>query len=1548
MTDRFDPLATSQLITDGYRRYLRSLLPVRDPKIAMALDYQITHSPLLAKGPLLEATPPYAHGATLGKLISEGVLSKAFRKLGSDALPLTRPLYTHQEQAIRKVTEGRNVVVATGTGSGKTESFLVPVLNELSAECDREGHLVPGVRALLLYPMNALANDQMKRLRQILKKVPHITFGRYVGDTKPTDREAVESFAKLNPGEPILPNELLSRRAMQATPPHILLTNYAMLEYLLLRPADMDLFEGEHAGRWQFLVLDEAHVYDGARAAEVAMLLRRLRDRVARDRPLRYIATSATVGDKAEDVIEFAHRLFDAPFEWVPDDPDRQDLVRASRKELPKPPFWGPLDPAAYLQIAAADDPAKALISRAPMDRTATGDGVAGAILAQEARMARLRELLAAGPHMADELVGKLFDPEETKQDRHRYLDALVAAGSRITGPDGLAVLSARYHLFVRATEGAYTCLSETGPHVTLARHERCPECRAVSFEFGACKRCGSVYLSGTVNGDSGILTLGPQIPGKLRAWLLLDKGTDVLDEDDATLEEQQGKLDSKDAVLCASCGGIYEGSRSTCGRAGCDSGRLLPVRKLNTPKDTITGCLVCGGRGSAMVRGFESGGDAAASVLSTSLYQSLPPAPGPEQADQPGEGRKLLLFSDSRQAAAFFAPYLETSYETVQHRRLILQGLECAAAGGEVSVSDLAYHVAKAADQAHVFERKMTAQERQRHTALWVMQELVTLEDRQSIEGRGLMRVSMARKPGWQLPRAFASLGLDETETWDLLAELVRTVRQQGAVSMPEGVAANDEAFDPRRGPIYVRGTGPEPKRKVISWLPARGVNRRLDYVGRLLAVLGSQAKPELVLEKCWEFLRGLPDGWIESSSDPKLGALYQVDYTWLRLEPVGTNEHVFECEQCRRESPRSVRGICTTLGCGGKLLPVTSAADDHYRYLYRNLTPVPMKAREHTAQLTSDEAADVQQQFVRGEVNALSCSTTFELGVDVGELQSVVMRNMPPTTANYVQRAGRAGRRTESAALVLTYAQRRSHDLSRFQEPKVMVSGEVRSPYVPLGNERIDRRHAHSVALAAFFRDQKELTGETWSTAGEFFLGSPAPVSRVWPYLSPVPERITESLRRVLPFDVQKQIGVDTSAWAEELWYLLEGVREELAKDVAIFEERKQQAIAEQKWARVQVYERTINTLTRQQLIGLLANRNVLPKYGFPTDTVELRTMYSGDPVGRKLELSRDLSAAIYEYAPGAEVVAGGKLWTSGGVYRLPERELLGNYYAVCSECSLYRESPDDNLDPVCPACGTTQKGARRSYWTPLFGFVASRDVKKPGMVAPQRSWHGATYVLSRGAEEFEYEWPLANGCTAATWAAERGELIAISEGRNGAGFLICDWCGWGTAVGSAESKKKSHPHLLKEGECTGPLQVKSLAHPYQTDLLEITFDRVPGLSGMSVGEWRSILYALLEGASDSLDISRDDIDGTLYPKAGRKISLVLFDTVPGGAGGALRIAKSFDVVLATALARMARCECGEETSCYGCLRNFRNQSFHDQLRRGEVLEFLSMIVL
>lgn len=164
----------------------------------------------------------------------------------------------------------------------------------------------------------------------------------------------------------------------------------------------------------------------------------------------------------------------------------------------------------------------------------------------------------------------------------------------------------------------------------------------------------------------------------------------------------------------------------------------------------------------------------------------------------------------------------------------------------------------------------------------------------------------------------------------------------------------------------------------------------------------------------------------------------------------------------------------------------------------------------------------------------------------------------------------------------------------------------------------------------------------------------------------------------------------------------------------------------------------------------------------------------------------------------------------------------------------------------------------------------------------------------------------------------------------------------------LGTAASGKvpQSHAHLLKDGECTGPLAWKSLAHPYETDILEITFDELAA-PHMSLADWRSVLYALLEGASDCLDISRDDIDGALYPKAHHQIALVLFDTVTGGASSALRIAQAFPQVLATALRQVTRCDCGAETSCYGCLRNFRNQTVRDQLTRGAALNFLERLV-
>jgi hypothetical protein len=1393
--------------------------------------------------------------------------------------------------------------------------------------------------------MNALANDQMKRLRHLLAPLPDITFGRYTGDTKQSDKDAREAFAAQNPGEPMLENELLSRERMRRTPPHLLLTNYAMLEYLLLRPLDLDLFGSGAADTWQFVVVDEAHVYDGTRGSEFAMLLRRLRDRVGSGSRFQCIATSATVGANQSAVTRFAGDLFAVPFEWQPDDPGRQDVVTATRIEAPGGADWGPLAAEDYRALIGSD-PEDVLARARALGCTASDVGTA---LATEARVRRLRALLGAGPAPVDELAAALFPDDPTGP---AATAALVALANGTKDATGTPVLSARFHLFARATEGAYACFGAQGPHVSLTRHERCAECGDAAYEIGACVRCGAVHLAGTLDRVAGATVFRSRRSfDERRVWLAVLDSAVVGDEDDETLDSTDAVAEESTGSLCSRCGSFTPGAVLGCARPECSDARLITVRYLPKAGTDLRSCLGCGHRGDNAIRLFEAGNEAAVGVVATALYQALPPATDREQADLPGGGRKLLLFSDSRQAAAYFAPYLEGSYGRLARRRILLEGLHAAALaerGDPCSLDDVVYHAAKLADRYGVFHRRQSGGERRRAAALWALQEVVGLDERISLEGTGLLVWSMRRDSTWEPPAPLVALGLTADQVWALVETLVHTLRQQGAISVPDEVNRADDAFDPRRGPIYVRQNGAEPKRKVLSWVPTKGTNRRTNYLARVLEACGANQDPNTVLEKLWLFVTSRTD-WLRSVNDGARGVLHQVDHLSLRCAPTSPGAtSLRQCSGCRRITHLEVLGICPTNNCRGVLerwqLPAAENEPDHYRNVYRAMNPVPLRVLEHTAQWTGDRAAEIQQQFVRGEVNALSCSTTFELGVDVGELQAVVLRNMPPTTANYVQRAGRAGRRADSAALVLTYAQRRSHDLTAYADPDRMIAGEVRAPYISLDNERIDRRHAHSVALAAFFRHHFTTFGTVWRKAGEFFLPGDdgvVPADLVAEFLRPVPVEVQQSLRAVLPPSVAARLGVDDGDWVDPLADLLAAIRDEFTHDVGIYRQKQDEAVAARKFDQANRLERVLNNVKGRDLIGVLANRNVLPKYGFPVDTVELRLSAADNEVARQVELSRDLTQAIYEYAPGGEIVAAGQLWKSVGVYRLPGRELEQRYYATCAACGNFR-TQIDRIDEPCPVCGQPPKGTPRRYAVPVYGFVAAREGTGVGR-RPRRAWHGQTHVVSPGAELDEVTHSLPGGQVQAR-VGVRGDLLALSDGPRGAGFLICDWCGAG--VPQAGGLPKSHTHPMHGRQCTGRFDNLSLAHPYQTDMLQLLFAG-DGVAQADPATWWSVLHAVVEAASERLEIARDDIDGTLYQLNPSATALMLYDTVPAGAGHVQRVAADLPAVLAAAYLRVSGCECGPETSCYRCIRSRRNESLHELLRRGTAAHLLGRLL-
>ncbi|MET8780101.1 DEAD/DEAH box helicase [Nocardia sp. NPDC004654] len=1542
MTDRLDPLAASAAIEESYKRYLKTLLAPRDPGLAVAFDREVDGTTLLTKGPLLELTPPYAPGASLRELIREGVLHPDFVEFGT-TMQLDRPLYRHQETALRKIVAGRNLVVSTGTGSGKTESFLLPILNELIAE-KAAGTLGPGVRALLLYPMNALANDQLKRLRELLADTPDITFGRYTGETRQRRADADSSFRGMHPGVERLPNELLSREEMWAAPPHILLTNYAMLEYLLLRPRDLELFDGAHADTWRFVVLDEAHVYDGAQGCEVALLLRRLRDRVAGDRPLRCIATSASLSGSTEDrqgveATAFAHKLFDAEFEFVADDPDRQDLVTATRMRRRAEPTWTVAD-GDLLRLAQPDADLSDI-----GEHVSSGD-VADALHA-ERRIADLKAYAHAGPVAVDTLAEKLWPGDELGA---RKLEALVALGSKVFDSGGNPVLSARYHLFIRATEGAFVSFGESGPRVFLSRHEVDPDTGRAVFEFGTCQRCGAVHLAGEPAVEGGRQFFRPAKRDAAVKWLVLTGAQqgEIIDEDETTLGED-GEKSSGTGIqtLCTGCGVL---SGASCAER-CPGGLALQVREHRSPQRVMSTCTECGARSRQVVRRLRTDANAAPAVITTALYQHLPAADD-EAAELVGGGRKLLMFSDSRQAAAFAAPYLATTYGSVLTRRYLTEALHAPRNAGELlSIEDLAADVKSVAERAGHFDEDATRSSKLREVNPWLMAELMSMDQRQSLEGLGLLGVSLLRSRKIPIPTGLTRLGLTDDEFWGLLAELVKTVRLQGAMTLLPDVDITHPLFEPRNARIRIRSADSDRRKRIISWRPGGKPgtsNNRILLVRKVLAALGSPAPADRVLDACWDFLE--KGGYFELEQDKGAGVVYQLSQEKLRLRP-GSDCVWFQCTVCRRLTVHNIRDLCPQGACEGVLssyeVPSVDEDTNHYRTLYRTLEMVPLTAQEHTAQWEATEAAAVQREFIAGEVNVLSCSTTFELGVDVGELQAVMLRNMPPKTANYVQRAGRAGRRAASAALVVTYAKRSSHDLSKFQHPESMIAGVMRIPVIPIDNPRIGRRHAHSIALAAYFRHRYDVDGLEWRHAGRFFepeTSGESAAAAVRRFLSPVPPRVRKSLNAVLPPSAAAEVGLDDDSWVETLCMLLGLAEQDITNDITLFKGLIDEAVDAGKLGLGAKLQKTLRTIEERQLLGYLANKNVLPKYGFPVDTVELRTAHCESDVGAKLELARDLGQAIYDYAPGNQVVAGGKMWTSRGLHKLPKRELVELKYRVCRECKHLEAGHDLDVSALCPNCDQEFGSVRRCVF-PEFGFVADRRPEDVRSEMPQRNWFGATYVQSIGESAEVFPWRSAGGVEVRARAGTRARMMVIGEGSGG-GFLLCPWCGWADPDVNTKIVPK-HNHPTTDIPCQGRPEVVSLAHHYETDVAEFTFSDF-GYDKQSESKWLSVLYALLEGASEALEISREDIDGTLSWSTDGARSIALFDTVPAGAGAAKQIARELELVLKHAADRVKRCDCGVETSCYGCLRTYRNERFHDQLTRGGALEVFEQLEL
>ena len=616
----------------------------------------------------------------------------------------------------------------------------------------------------------------------------------------------------------------------------------------------------------------------------------------------------------------------------------------------------------------------------------------------------------------------------------------------------------------------------------------------------------------------------------------------------------------------------------------------------------------------------------------------------------------------------------------------------------------------------------------------------------------------------------------------------------------------------------------------------------------------------------------------------------------------------------------------------------------NNHYRDLYAQLKLEKMDVSEHTAQLTTEYAAHVQNKFIKGEINVLSCSTTFELGVDVGELETVFMKNIPPTPANYAQRAGRAGRRTDSTAYALSFARLSSHDFSSFSDPYKMISGVVKPPYFEIANEKIAKRHIYACAFSKFWRKYPNY----FKLVRDFFCSTDIYGPELFKkYLEENPRELLEMLIEVVPEALHDEIGINSWKWAAEL-YSEQGVMtkivSEIQSDFASLRESEENAKSEQKYTEANIFKKTVETIEKKQLIGYLSQRNALPKYGFPVDVVNLE-IKSHIEEGKNIDLSRDLQIAISEYAPESQLVANGKLWTGRYIKKIKNREPLKYIFESC-RCGYFKKqliSTANETNSSCPICGNKKINSGQ-YMMPEFGFITEDKVENPGSIKPKKTYSSRKHFSGVGEILENKEIILGKSIVELT-SMTHGQLTVLNNGK-GRGFYVCKICGYG-----AIEKYPAKHQTSNKRDCIGKSERVSLGYDFETDILEINFANT-FRNNMEEGFWESLMYSIIEGASLALEIDRSDIDGTLYIRNQANKSLILFDTVPGGAGHVKRLLNETDLInsINKALEIVSSCDCGgdiKDTSCYSCLRNYYNQYCHEKMKRKYAIEGLKLLL-
>ena len=1546
-------------LIDDYREFTGSFVDIHDKSIRehvaerMAGGYQWPD-------PWLSLNPNFASGGTITDLIAEGLLhpecERIFRlKDDNPDGPVLR-LHQHQREAIEAARTGSSYVLTTGTGSGKSLAYMIPIVDRVLA-ARAAGTYRPGIKAIVVYPMNALANSQLRELQKFLTigypEGPLVTFDRYTGQESRDDRARII-----------------------ADPPDILLTNYVMLELVLTRPRDRGLIEAAR-GMW-FLVLDELHTYRGRQGADVALLVRRLRD-TCDAAAVQCIGTSATMtteGDATDQrraVAEVATTLFGVPVQ--PGHVIGETLERIT-------------DPAAIapdaLRQRITDSPPHEEFAAFTSDPLATWiEEVFGFEPGSPAAKPRRRRRPPTLPEAARHL------GEQTSMGQAACTTAIkdaLQAGSRIINPaTGRPVFAFRLHQFLSKGDNVYVTLEPPATrHVTSTYQVTAPggdsrpggEDGAAPDGISApqrilvptafCRECGQDYLAVTRSdteggrryaarrdndasgGDeaSGYLFISDDQPwpssleqvlveGRLPySWLTYDPvagqtvdparvkllpepvQVDVTGREAGPGEGAYAAYVPSPFRFCLRCRTSYEQAR------GNDFAKLA---KLSAE-----------GRSSAM------------SLITASIVRTLRTWEG----GLDDKARKLLAFVDNRQDASLQAGHFNDFVQVTQLRGALYRALEKAPEGltDEIVAQQVTEELGLAMAD---FARNPGAKYSQRDEAWRALREVtgyrlyldlergwrVTMPN---LEQTGLLRIRYRDLPevaadaeAWR--GSHVALRDDdpvhrEEIAGALLDELRRNlaidveylsedgfdqVRRLSAQHLKEPWSLPERELPPMAG-VAFPGPGKRGQRRSNVYLSGRGQFGRFlirEYASRRINIKIADAQ-----EIITDLFRTLNEAGLLTVAVPP----DENDVPGYRLRAAVIH---WQAGSGLSGAEDRVRRTLTNEE-GPRVNPF-------FRELYREVatTLAGLRAKEHTAQVPPAERQEREHEFSEAALPVLYCSPTMELGVDINALSAVGLRNVPPTPANYAQRAGRAGRSGQPALVVTYCATGNAHDQYYFRRPTDMVGGSVAPPRLDLANEDLVRSHVQAIWLAETGQDLRGSLTDVLDVGGanpslELLpevrerLTNPAAAQRAATRVKAVLAGMTASLARapwwregwVDDAISQAPQGFDDACrrWRDLYRLALQEFHAQSARsvDISVPHKERDNAARRARDARIQLTllsnEDSDDFQTDFYSYRYFASEGFLPGYSFPR--LPLAAYIPGLAGRREGDyIQRPRFIGIGEFGPGAVIYHEGARYQVVSVALPPAEPGQEGTVTVtarrCRDCG-YLHPEAVGID-VCEHCGEPLRDTTRA----LLRLTSVRTARRDRISSDEEERRRAGFEL-----QTSYRFGHHGGKPGridATAADGDGPVLSLAYGDSATvrvtnigrrrrqnpdihGYMIDVTTGrW-----LKENEREDQAAPEEEGlEAPGGVKRKQRVIPYVEDRRNILVTRLSAAVRQETAVTAAI--ALERGIEAAFQLEDSELSSDELPDPQRRGRALFIESAEGGAGALRRLVDDPDAL-------------------------------------------------